>query len=301
MRLAIPLVLFSLAVLPAYGQSDAELDLQSRVDSLALAQDWPALQRTTAELLAAPNTWRQNYYWAAVAYVHREKPDSALGLLRIALQKGLHYSAPGKANQDVFLEPLQTHPAWPRLEAAFDSSLAAANARFSQSMLDKMVYYRDRTADALRAAAEEGVAPDSVVKDRFPQEILLKDLDELGFPTLDRVGPLGQRLFFAALGVCDLATKVHVLQLAQIVLPYGGVDRSEYAQLEDFVNVELGKPQRFGTRYVRDSATARTLRLAPLKKPGRVAAWRQLMRLPPVAEQHLRLKSQGFTIVGAED
>lgn len=146
--------------------------------------------------------------------------------------------------------------------------------------------------DIMNGTAENRDALIKIKDETFARHtlILKKILDTYGYPNFDKVGIESSNNFWMCVQHSDkdLNFQQEVLKLMQKELKNKKADSKNYAYLTDRVNINLGKPQVYGTQveYKDRTAVARKL-----EDPNNVNERRKAVGLDPI-EDYLSLMTE---------
>ena len=163
-----------------------------------------------------------------------------------------------------------------------------------KKQIDSLAFIDKKAGQAVRYGKIEDRDPlRKVVKETFIQntELLKKIFAEYGYPNYDKVGKEGAKNFWLCVQHSDhdLKFQQDVLKKMKKEVRRKKADPSNFAFLTDRVNINLGKPQLYGTQLEYDEHKAAFPK--NLKNPERVNNRRKSVGLEPI-EDYLNFATQ---------
>jgi len=187
--------------------------------------------------------------------------------------------------------------AWKQLHAHGKDAAATATAKPSLPGLQAELKRRVAADQRARETFDDGSgAPDP----KAVQTLLSVDADNLrwfkqqvadhGFPTVEEVGTdgVGDAFTLVQHADSDPDFQQQMLETMRARLAAGGIKKSEVAMLTDRVLVAQGKPQRYGSQYLR--AKDGSFVPKPTEDAGHVDERRRQMDLMPLADYECVLR-----------
>jgi len=289
-RIGFAVLFFLMISTPAAGQDAARV----RGDSLRMAGDLAgAVEAYWAGLNRSNDNGALAYQMAGAFALHGQFPDSAFYYLDLAL-----------AHEDTM------KPLWDA-----DFYFVVDDARWSEvenTQLDKLshqvsgAFNRDYARQLLRLRLNEWayryhimlafrqLGPQSPIPTAFARvmqehhganlAVLESLIDRYGWPNLSAVGEEAAYAAGNVVNHADLATRQKYLPMLKAVCERGEGDWSRYAHIFDRTELELGKPQVYGTQMERNEETGR-YEPQPLLDPAHVDARRAELGMEPLADQ----------------
>lgn len=227
------------------------------------------------ELLLVECTAAAGDHAAAMAYV-----VSLAERDRLPVDDLLHKDRPG-------LNALRADPGWERVLARVEATQTQRDAQLDVALRNELLEREARDQAEQHAAIATG--GDEAFKRIGPlakanAEWLKSVIAEKGWPTRSKVGRDGAKAAWLLVQHADQdpAFQADVLPLIEQAAMAGEADRADVALLTDRVLVAQGKPQRYGSQFVRGEDGA--MRLRPTEDMPGLDARRSAMGLPTLAE-----------------
>ncbi|AWH19495.1 hypothetical protein C1922_00895 [Stenotrophomonas sp. ZAC14D2_NAIMI4_7] len=212
---------------------------------------------------------------AAMAYV-----VSLVEQDRLPVDDLLHKDRPG-------LNALRADPGWERVLARVEATQTQRDAQLDVALRNELLEREARDQAEQHAAIATG--GEEAFKRIGPlakanAEWLKSVIAEKGWPTRSKVGRDGAKAAWLLVQHADQdpAFQADVLPLIEQAAMAGEADRADVALLTDRVLVAQGKPQRYGSQFVRGEDGA--MRLRPTEDMPGLDARRSAMGLPTLAE-----------------
>ncbi len=125
---------------------------------------------------------------------------------------------------------------------------------------------------------------DGVEVDAENREALKAIIEAHGFPTAELVGEEGMHAVFILIQHADRDPEWQKAQLPYIetAVKNGGLDGQDYAYLYDRIQVNAGKPQRYGTQFSKVDPATKTIELAAVEDPDNLNQRRMEVGMMPI-------------------
>ncbi len=220
---------------------------------------------------------------AAAAGDHPAAMAYAVALVeqdRLPVDDLLHKDRPG-------LNALRAEAAWQPLLARVDAAQKQRAAQMDEPLRKALLEREARDQAEQHAAIADGggeafkrVAPVAQANAQWLKSVIA----EKGWPTRSKVGRDGAKAAWLLVQHADQdpAFQAEVLPLIEQAARAGEADRADVALLTDRVLVAQGKPQRYGSQFVRGEDGA--MRLRPTEDMPGLDARRSAMGLPSLAD-----------------
>jgi len=227
------------------------------------------------ELLLVECTAAAGDHPAAMAYA-----VALLGQDRLPLDDLLYKDRPG-------LNALRAEPEWTQMLARAEATQKQRAALMDEPLRRELLDREARDQASQHAAIAAGGA--DAFKDTAPvakanAQWLKTVIAAKGWPTRSKVGRDGAKAAWLLVQHADQdpAFQAEVLPLIEHAARTGEADRADVALLTDRVLVAQGKPQRYGSQFVRGEDGV--MRLRPTEDMPGLDARRSAMGLPSLAE-----------------
>lgn len=270
--------------------------LIKKADSLYLAKDYEnsAFNYSSAFKTLGWKGYEEDRYKAGRSWALSHHPDSALfQFFRIA-QK-LNYSNYERLNSDKDLEILHKEKAWIELLSLVKQNHEKKEALLHhpiKRLLDSIYFEDQQGRQALRTLdkkeGDTSVQRDSIwksinAKDLSNTKVVTEILDRKGWLGADSIGEQANSTLFLVIQHSDLATQEKYLPMMQEAAKNGKASTSSLAMLEDRINMNHGKKQRYGSQLCTNSQIA-VLGLFPVQNPDSLNTWRKEVGLQAIED-----------------
>ena len=143
---------------------------------------------------------------------------------------------------------------------------------------------QDYLIEAFRIDTSGMSYADGVKVDAENREALKAIIEAHGFPTAELVGEEGMQAVFILIQHADRDPEWQKAQLPYIetAVKNGGLDGQDYAYLYDRIQVNAGKPQRYGTQFSKVDPATKTIELAAVEDPDNLNQRRMEVGMMPI-------------------
>lgn len=143
---------------------------------------------------------------------------------------------------------------------------------------------QDYLIEAFRIDTSGMSYADGVKVDAENREALKAMIEAYGFPTAELVGEEGMHAVFILIQHADQDPEWQKAQLPFIeaAVKNGGLDGQDYAYLYDRIQVNAGKPQRYGTQFSKVDPATKTIELAEVEDPDHLNQRRMEVGMMPI-------------------
>jgi hypothetical protein len=272
----------------------------SSADSLRQAGDFPAAVSAYRTLLASTNDPGDVAYSLATTFaLSGQYSDSAF----VYLERAMETHARVDILYDADLYFLIDDPRWASLEERLLNQLSVDvgdgfDREYARALLAARINewgYRWHIMFAFRTLGPESpiltaLAHAMQSNHEENEARVLHLVDQKGWPRLSAVG---EKAAFAASNVlthADTATRLKYLPLVEAACQAGESEWSEYAPILDRTELELGRPQVYGTQMEKNQATG-LFEPQPMIDPDRVDQRRAEKGMEPLSAQLERFNS----------
>ncbi|WP_134087962.1 DUF6624 domain-containing protein [Olivibacter sp. XZL3] len=233
-------------------------------------------------------------YNAACSWARAKEIDSAFYHLERIAKSG-HYTDLAHISSDQDLKPLHSDPRWPNIIAQVKNSKERQEKNYDKALIAKLdtIFERDqgfrRSADSVYkkfgSESEEFAAltKQGRINDSLNLVEVEKILNEQGWLGADVIGPRGSQTLFIVIQHADLPIQKKYFPLMQEAVAQGKLEPSNFALLQDRMDLREGRKQTYGSQIFRDPDTQKSF-VAPLIDPDNVDERRKSVGLQPLAE-----------------
>lgn len=177
-----------------------------------------------------------------------------------------------------------------RIEANFDKPLRRKLLMIEKTDQEvRMIYLATRNRQPHDSIAEAEALKEMQRVDKINQEQICKILDSRGLVGKDKVGN-AVGVFWTIIQHSDLATQKKYLPLFQEGAQKGDITKEGVAMLEDRINMNEGKPQRYGSQLIENELGK--LVVYQLLDAEKVDDWRSEMGMEPLDDYLKRINAQ---------
>jgi len=177
-----------------------------------------------------------------------------------------------------------------RIEANFDKPLRRKLLMIEKTDQEvRMVYLSAHNSIPHDSIAEAEALKEMQRVDKINQEQICKILDSRGLVGKDKVGN-AVGAFWTIIQHSDLATQKKYLPLFQEGAQKGDITKEGVAMLEDRINMNEGKPQRYGSQLIENELGK--LVVYQLLDAEKVDDWRSEMGMEPLDVYLKRINAQ---------
>ncbi len=269
-------------------------DYIRKADSCYMVQDFALAKDMFTKAFALDVTPAGNHLSnAASVSALAGDADAAFGFLwrRAELDKDWYSEY---VPQDRDLQTLHADPRWQTLLDTLATRQARIEANFDQPLRKRLqeISRADQNIRYQFIMAMQEQPVDSAKLMNLQQEMqrtdslntaeICKILDTRGWVGKDKVGE-ACATFWLVIQHANTELQKKYLPIFQEGAASGELSKEQVAMMEDRINVNEGKPQKYGSQIIQDPETGKFI-VAPLLDESKVDEWRKEVGMPPLAE-----------------
>ena len=301
MRTFITLILLMVPSWLAAQYNREYAQLTTKADSLFMAGDFEGANLAFGKALQLTEYVQPvHLYNGACAAALVGDTETAFQRLFARLEKQQDWYTDNIQNDEDLIS-LHTDERWSALTDSMMVRKRRIEANFDKPLRRKllMIEKTDQEVRMIYLSAHNSIPHDSIAEaealkemqrvDKINQEQICKILDSRGLVGKDKVGN-AVGVFWTIIQHSDLATQKKYLPLFQEGAQKGDITKEGVAMLEDRINMNEGKPQRYGSQLIENELGK--LVVYQLLDAEKVDDWRSEMGMEPLDDYLKRINAQ---------